>query len=835
MTNLPTAPITAPTFTGIGQTTVTLNNVPALSTAQPVGFNVSGSGVSFENAYYTDSGLTFNGKTVYSANANHSYVQFDGSHWRLDSTYQATNTPFYQQSGPAATPETSVSSWIVGNGTAPAPVVTFNNSPTDAATSLNIQRALNSTFTTGLATFAGVTPSTNYVDGTVSSGTTYWYRYVEVNSTGRSPGPASSVTTTGASARPGYSYFTPATVGAEPNPLTLSVFSPDTSMYLADIAAGDTTTGYSASSYIVNGSSTGSIYGLADFGRAITPTSAQMTFQVVGGSVAGLGVSLLSSTDGVSWVTQPFPIAQNFPAGATTSRTITGSPTSTDPYRYWAWRIGTQWTGTPGTLTMTDIRFYASSGAEILTSATTGTNLSARGFADTLFSDTISRGPLINRPRGVTDTLFTDSFGPRGTGHAVGSFSDTLLSDIIGRGNMIYAPRGFTDALISDVVLRLGYVAPAGGHSVPDGFKDTLLSDIIGRGAVVLAARGFVDKLFTDLLGTGGRVNGPRGFTDALFSDSFRAGAVTPAYNPAITDNRDPFALNRQFLALSNSLRGKKVLVSKLMIFMDGIAASLQSQAMNYTSNRIAATLINVIGGDGISSTVYGTGSEKFIIMVAPAVDAAALKAQASTYNQGVYSSLFSVVTSYLSTVEGGSFPSITAWATAQNLAVLDSVLFHPNTAQQSLLYNNNNGALLLNPGNVFAPQTNFGAATVGAAGAITYTDASSIPTVNNPTTGSIQQGYTPSTGLTVKVTTVVNGTLVATVTFNGRTAGGAVVTGRTGTLTLSSLALGATATMVPTVAGDRIAHVVSIVATGTPTATAGAFTVDSVLERVVV
>ena len=94
------------------------------------------------------------------------------------------------------------------------------------------------------------------------------------------------------------------------------------------------------------------------------------------------------------------------------------------------------------------------------------------------------------------------------------------------------------------------------------------------------------------------------------------------------------------------------------------------------------------------------------------------------------------------------------------------------------------------------------------------------------------QQGYVPAKGVSLTVTTAINGTLTVTLTGNGTTAAGATVTGRTWTGTLSSLAAGSVVVLTATTTGDRINHVTAIVGAGA--ATAGAFTVNSVIERVV-
>ena len=181
---------------------------------------------------------------------------------------------------------------------------------------------------------------------------------------------------------------------------------------------------------------------------------------------------------------------------------------------------------------------------------------------------------------------------------------------------------------------------------------------------------------------------------------------------------------------------------------------------------------------------------------------------------------------------------TLDAYLTVQNAAPF-TALVGPNAAYLVWLYRSNGSkwrgkktpTLLMTPGNVFAPVTALGTATVGAGGAVTFTDGAAIRTTNDTTTGI--QGYTPAPGVLATVTTPVNGTLTVQVTYNGLNAAGGAVTGRHGTLVLDGLGVGATATMTLQAAGDRISDVTALAATGSPTATAGAFGLASVLERV--
>lgn len=653
-------------------------------------------------------------------------------------------------------------------------------------------------------------------------------------------GPASAPAPTlsgGSPGRIGYKYYSPAAYGADPTPVNLASFTTDTPGYLADLTAGDTTTGYSSNNFSTGGLNYSTLYGLVDMGTLITPTIARATLSISGATL-GAYLSLYSSIDGANWINQSTSTAP------VSTGTTTWFPPDTTPCRYWYWRLATQWSGSPGTLSITDMRFYivyaapGGGGRTVeyipVSPPPSGTTLAARGVIDTLFSDSRSRSAQRLQSRGVIDNFFGDAFVPTGVTLASRGYTDTLLTDAFAGVSAGMSPRNVSDALFTTTEARLNNPAHSGGSTPPIVVLDGFLGSSEGRGAMTLAARGVVDHLFSDAHGFGVRSLATRGYSNALFSGSEKSGSVTHAPNPANPDNRDPFVFVNQIIAIFNSLKGRPVLDSTFIRCFDDWAAAYRATDAGFTANRLAASLVDVVGGDGVTSTVYGSGSESYIAKVGPALGTAAVTAQPDPQNQRIYAPLFSAVTSWLNSADGGNYSSIDAWANARRAINPALARFHPNTAKQYMLYNQSQGNLLFTPANVFAPQTNYGSATVGAAGVITFTDAGSVPIVNVTTT-PIAQGYTPPLGLVANITTTINGTLIITITFDGQSSAGAAVTGRTGTITLSSLAAGAqSAQMTPTIAGDRVADITAVVKSGSPTATAGAFTLDSVLERVI-
>jgi hypothetical protein len=276
----------------------------------------------------------------------------------------------------------------------------------------------------------------------------------------------------------------------------------------------------------------------------------------------------------------------------------------------------------------------------------------------------------------------------------------------------------------------------------------------------------------------------------------------------------------------------------KFLSYLDKIAASRRTAEAAARLAVLQGMVPILIGGDGSAGhTQYGAGDGTFITTLNGPTIAMLTAASPDKVESGVYSAWLSAVAAYIRTNASammvGPLPVTTLdlYASYQNSLTRDSFLLSYDLAYLQFLAGNSAPSLMLSPGNVFAPITTFGAATVGASAAITYTAGAapnSIPTAN---AGAVQ-GYTPAPSIKALITTTIGGTLTITVTGTGRTAAGALVSGRTWTGVLDSAASGATITLTPTVAGDRIASVVSVAGAGA--AGSGAFTLQSVLERIV-
>lgn len=332
----------------------------------------------------------------------------------------------------------------------------------------------------------------------------------------------------------------------------------------------------------------------------------------------------------------------------------------------------------------------------------------------------------------------------------------------------------------------------------------------------------------------------------------------------------------------------------------------------------------SLINGDG--STVYGTGDPVFISALGVPNKNMAAAADPDIQNKAVWKIGFGALYGYFTRNTG--FATLDAYLTNAN-ATPYTCLPGPNTAYQYWLVNGKNNQIRLSPSNVFAPQTNFGAAVVGAGPSIVYTDAFGVPTANN--TSAVQtltlvatggtfvpkdglghsaaaqawnvsaatlqaamtgltgvgagnlaitgpnggpfvcaaqgalaastihafavdgsaltggghsaswaqtvvggaQGYCPVADLRANVTVNINNTLTITVTGKGWDAAGVAHTGRTWTIVLDNLNAGQHADATPTIGGDRLAQITGV-AISAGAATAGAFTLDSVLERII-
>ena len=268
---------------------------------------------------------------------------------------------------------------------------------------------------------------------------------------------------------------------------------------------------------------------------------------------------------------------------------------------------------------------------------------------------------------------------------------------------------------------------------------------------------------------------------------------------------------------------------AKLLAIYDKIAANRRAADAAATAAGLAA-LSALISGDG--ATIYGSGDPAYQGAKYGATQSMITAAQPDAVNMSIYKSWFESENGYF--VNTGQ-TSLMAYLVAQN-ATPYSMLVAPQFADLFNLWQSASATTrsltgLLPANVVFAPLTMFGTATVTAGPTLTITGAAFILTVTDTVGG--HQGYAPSTGLVANVTTAINGTLTVTLTASGWNAAGAAVTGRTWTAALSSVAAGAAAVnFTPAVAGDRISQITAIAGAGA--ATAGAFNLVSVLERVV-
>lgn len=434
-----------------------------------------------------------------------------------------------------------------------------------------------------------------------------------------------------------------------------------------------------------------------------------------------------------------------------------------------------------------------------------------------LFTPTITRSPTTYARRIFSENLLSElTPGPHRA--ATQTLSNTLFTSYLVRGPAIYAPQVFNEHLFPEAL------------AVPVVISETpLFSESLSVGSMTYT-RSMSNTVLTPTLYVGVKTYQRRTLSNTLFSPYLIAGPVFTAIPSGDYDPGDPFQFSLNWQALLYSIRSQPLNASKLLIILDGLAASFRQADLAAATARVASTQVNVVGGDGTTSTIYGTGDEAFILKVAPAIDAAALALIPDTVNKQAYSIPMSAIADWLHTTDGGNFANLDTYATAQNMSSYGTWLTAPNLAYIYFLYNAK--LLMMSPGNVFAPATTFGTALVGGTGAITYTSGSNIATVNNAPSGT--QGYVPSPGVTATITVATNGSLLVTVTGDGVSATGVPFTGHTWTVDLSTLSIGTVATFTPTVAGDRISAVTACVSTGTPTATAGAFTLASVLERVI-
>lgn len=469
-----------------------------------------------------------------------------------------------------------------------------------------------------------------------------------------------------------------------------------------------------------------------------------------------------------------------------------------------------------GTARISDFRLFDSLGVTIPPPGGPRIFPLQQFYEKVIATDTFTQNPTQYASRSFIESgLIIDSFN-QGSPQPAQNFTETVLSDSFALSPTTFAVRTFVETIVSEALTQ------------PLQFAETVLSETFTRGAATYP-RAFTETVLQDVLAYG-VAYAARSFTETVISDSFAVGPVTTipigtgAYDP-----NDPF----QFLAHAlNTLKSLEphMLPSKLLTFFDDLAASYRAADLAAQSARLAASQIDLSGGDGSTSTVYGTGDEVFNEAVGPALRGAIAYFAPDTVNKNGYSGVYNSIAGWLAGTDGGGYASIDAYLTAQNTPTKYQYLVAPNTAIEYWLYSSKN--LMLSPGNVFAPLTTFGTATVGGSGVITFTAGSIINQANNVGAGA--QGYTPSLGIACVITTTINGTLVITVTGNGVTSAGVTFTGHTYNITLSSATAGQTISLNPLTSGDRISQVTAIAKSGSPSATAGAFTVNSILERVV-
>ncbi len=280
-------------------------------------------------------------------------------------------------------------------------------------------------------------------------------------------------------------------------------------------------------------------------------------------------------------------------------------------------------------------------------------------------------------------------------------------------------------------------------------------------------------------------------------------------------------------------------LSSHVLALLDTIQASYVTAEAAARLAALAALPGILVGGDGSpGNTQYGFGSGPAIVSGYPPLQAMIAQAQPDLINKSIYTGFFSWLDGYFaantaSLIGPGGKPAVALdlYASYQNAQQRSSFLVGPGVAALYFLYRVKSAASLMTPGNVFAPVTRFGTATVGANAALAYTSLAAIRTAND--TVNLLQGYTPAPGLSAFVTAAITGTLTITVVANGQDAAGNAVTNRVWTAVLDNLAAyAAPVPLVPQNAGDRISQVVTV--TGAGTAAGGAFTLTSTFERAV-
>ena len=311
----------------------------------------------------------------------------------------------------------------------------------------------------------------------------------------------------------------------------------------------------------------------------------------------------------------------------------------------------------------------------------------------------------------------------------------------------------------------------------------------------------------------------------------------------------DPFALVRNWRVAWFLSRGVPMISpAALLHYLDKIAGNVLTADYQAAANALAGdgTDLNpsisrvLVGGDGVSSLVYGSGDEQFIIDMGPVTDLYVANADVFAQLTLRHGTLMQKLNDTLSKMGAGvlvggaaAFSDLDTYASYQNSLAPGSFRVLPQIALLQFIYNARQGSRLMKPANVAAPVTHLGSGSVGqnsggANAAVVWTPDSSVRLVNDA--GAALQGYSAAKGAAVRVTQMITGTLTLTVTASGQDSTGAIVGGRTWTAVLDNAAAGTVVPLVPGVAGDRIASVP--MATGAGAATAGGFDVVTVNER---
>ncbi len=396
-----------------------------------------------------------------------------------------------------------------------------------------------------------------------------------------------------------------------------------------------------------------------------------------------------------------------------------------------------------------------------------------------------------------------------------GQYADTSAARLAARST------GAASLLLADAApARLGGRSPAQiALLLSDASRARTGGEVAGRDALSLSVSGSVAVAAWQLAAA------------SLFIPS-----VLNVYD---TTAGDPFTALRLFRRNWAFLKGPLVIPpQRLLPILDAEGASVRTSDFQLAANTLVGIPLLITGGDGVTSTVYGSGDEAFILDMGPVTDGQIASASPMLRLGAFFGQWMTKLNNHLAKMGAGilvgsppapAFLNLDQYATYQNGLTRYSFLVSPNIALLQWLYNNQQGPLLMQPGNVYAPATALGTATVGAgAGAVAFAAGGVIPTVNTPASG--QQGYTPARGAAANVTASVNGTLTVTLTASGWDANGNPVTGRNWTAVLGNMAAGQSVSLTPAVTGDRISQVTA--ASGAGTATAGAFSLMSLTER---